>query len=60
MSQYFLFLEFMFYFANGLFTSEQLPSTSISEEKEEELLEENEDIPALVVSAALLDRHDIS
>jgi hypothetical protein len=51
---------YIFIFSNGLFTSEQLPSTSISEEKEEELPQENEDIPAFVVSAALLDKHDSS
>ena len=50
----------MLLFSNGLFTSEQLPSTSISDKKEKELPEEKEDITTFVVSAALLDRHDIS
>ena len=48
----------MLLFSNGLFTSEQLPS--ISWEKDEDVSEGNEDVPAFVVSAALLDRYDIS
>ena len=48
----------MLIFSNGSFTSEQLPS--ISWEKDEDISEGNEDVPAFVVSAALLDRHDIS
>jgi len=54
LSQYFLFL-----FANGLFTSEQLPSTSISGGKEEKIPEENQYISTCAVSAALVDRLDI-
>ena len=49
----------MFYFANGLFTSEQLPSTSISGEKVEKIPEENQDIATFAVSAAVVGRHDI-
>ena len=48
----------MLIFSNGSFTSEQLPS--ISWEKDEDVSEGNEDVPAFVVSAALLDRYDIS
>ena len=48
----------MLLFSNGLFTSEQLPS--ISWEKDGDVSEGNEDVPAFVVSAALLDRYDIS